>query len=104
MIDYICVLYVYIINHVLYITQSHQILFNHNNEILSLWQKACDGRPLHRNVSATCQWSTPVILATWEAEIRMRPTWANTSQDPISRRSRAKWTRDLAQAVEHLLC
>jgi hypothetical protein len=34
----------------------------------------------------------------------MRPAWANSLQDPISKITRTKWTGDVAQAVEHLLC
>jgi hypothetical protein len=41
----------------------------------------------------------PVILATWEAEIR-RPTQASSSQDPISIITRAKWAGCMGQAVE----
>jgi hypothetical protein len=29
---------------------------------------------------------------------------ANSSRDPISEITRAKWNRGVAQAVEHLLC
>jgi hypothetical protein len=43
----------------------------------------------------------PIILATWDYS---RPKQANNSQDPVSKRTRAKWTGDVAQAVEHLLC
>jgi hypothetical protein len=31
-------------------------------------------------------------------------SWANSSQDLISKTTRAKWTRELAQAVELLSC
>jgi hypothetical protein len=38
---------------------------------------------------AGCQWLTPVILATQEAESRkivvLKPAWANRSRDPISK-------------------
>jgi hypothetical protein len=34
----------------------------------------------------------------------LRPDWANSSQDPISKIARAKWTGGVAQGVEHLLC
>jgi hypothetical protein len=50
----------------------------------------------------------PVILATWEAEIRSTAIWGqpgeNSSQDPISKITRAKWTGGVAQVVKHLLC
>jgi hypothetical protein len=39
---------------------------------------------------AGCQWLTPVILATQEAEIRRKPPWANSSQDPICKIIRHK--------------
>jgi hypothetical protein len=42
----------------------------------------------------------PVLLATWEAEIRK----TNSLQDSISKITRAKWTGDVAQAVQCLLC
>jgi hypothetical protein len=32
----------------------------------------------------------------------LRPAWANTSQDPISKITRAKWTRGVAEAIENL--
>jgi hypothetical protein len=34
----------------------------------------------------------------------LRPAWANSSQDPISKITRAKWTGGVTQAVELLLC
>jgi hypothetical protein len=49
----------------------------------------------------------PTILATQEAEfedLSLRPAQANSSQDPISKITRAKWTRGVAPAVEHLPC
>jgi hypothetical protein len=45
-----------------------------------------------------------VILATWEAEIRTAVQMANSSRDPNSKITRAKWTGGVAQVVEHLLC
>jgi hypothetical protein len=50
----------------------------------------------------------PVILAIWEAAIRRIEDrgqhWVNSSQDPISKMTRAKWAGGVAQVVEHLLC
>jgi hypothetical protein len=43
-------------------------------------------------------WFTPVILATWEAEI------GRIAEIPSPKITRAKWTGDVTQAVEHLLC
>jgi hypothetical protein len=57
---------------------------------------------------ARCQWLLPAILATWEADIRRIVIWGhpggNSSQDPIFKITRAKWTGGVAQAVECLLC
>jgi hypothetical protein len=51
---------------------------------------------------------TPVILATWDAEIRrimvQGQTRANSSQYPISKITREKWTIGVARAAENLLC
>jgi hypothetical protein len=53
-------------------------------------------------------WLTPVILASWEAEIgrivvrdqyRQIVRW----DSPISKTTKAKWTGGVANAVEHLL-
>jgi hypothetical protein len=53
-------------------------------------------------------WLMPVILTTWEAEIRRighsRPAWANSLRDPISKITRAKRMGVVAQTVECLLC
>jgi hypothetical protein len=50
----------------------------------------------------------PVILATWEAEIRRVMIQGQLGQIvheiPISKITRAKWTGGVAQAVERLLC
>jgi hypothetical protein len=54
------------------------------------------------NIVAGCLWLMPVILATWEAEIR--PAQANSLKDPISKITRAKWTEGVVQEVECLLC
>jgi hypothetical protein len=34
----------------------------------------------------------------------LRPVWANSLQDPISKITRTKWTGGVAKVVEHLLC
>jgi hypothetical protein len=50
---------------------------------------------------------TPEILATWEAEIWRIKVWGPPRQivqeTPISKITRAKWARGVAQAVEFLL-
>jgi hypothetical protein len=47
----------------------------------------------------------PIILATCGQEDHsLRPAWANSLKDPISKITRARWTGDMAQVVEHLLC
>jgi hypothetical protein len=60
---------------------------------------------LKNKINTGHRWLTPVILATWETEIRRIAVsgQANSSQDPISKITRAKWTEGEAQAVEHLL-
>jgi hypothetical protein len=48
---------------------------------------------LKNTLRAEHQWLTPVILATWEADItktEMKPDWANSLRDPISKITRAK--------------
>jgi hypothetical protein len=54
------------------------------------------------------QWLTPIILATWKAEIgrikvRGQPGRI-VHETPISKITRAKWTGGVAQALESLLC
>jgi hypothetical protein len=34
----------------------------------------------------------------------LRPAWANSSQVPISKITRAKWAGGVAQAIKYLLC
>jgi hypothetical protein len=48
---------------------------------------------------------TPVIPATWEAEIRMQFETSSGKYfgEPISKITRAKWTGDMTQVVELLL-
>jgi hypothetical protein len=50
----------------------------------------------------------PVILATWEAEIKRNLVPGQPRQivleTPISKITRAKWTGSVAQVVEWLLC
>jgi hypothetical protein len=45
----------------------------------------------------------PIFLATWEAEIG-RIVFGGQHETPISKITRAKWTGDVAQTVECLLC
>jgi hypothetical protein len=46
----------------------------------------------------------PVPLATQKAECGLKPVWANSSQDPISKMlsTKKKWTGGVAYVVEHL--
>jgi hypothetical protein len=47
----------------------------------------------------------PRYLGGWDQEdCGSRPAWANSSQNPISKIIRTKWTGGVAQAVEFLLC
>jgi hypothetical protein len=51
------------------------------------------------------RWLTPVILATWEADSylgRIDSSRANSSRDPISKITRAKWTGAVTQATPAL--
>jgi hypothetical protein len=44
-------------------------------------------------------------LGDWDQEDQgSKPARAKTLRYPISKITRAKWTRDVAQVVEHLLC
>jgi hypothetical protein len=51
---------------------------------------------------------TPVILATWEAEIRRMAVQGQpvpiVCDTPISKIVRENWTGSVVQVVEHLLC
>jgi hypothetical protein len=47
----------------------------------------------------------PSYLGGWDQKDGgLRPAWANRSQDPISKITRAKCTGGVAQVVELLLC
>jgi hypothetical protein len=50
----------------------------------------------------------PIILATWRAEMRRISVVGQLKKTvyeiPISKINREKWTGDVAQALEHLLC
>jgi hypothetical protein len=50
---------------------------------------------------ARCQWLTPVIQTTWEAETVAQGQF-KCSRDPNSKITRAKWTGGVTQAIEHL--
>jgi hypothetical protein len=46
----------------------------------------------------------PKCLGGWDQEDdSLRPAWANSSWDPISKITRVKWTESVAQAEEHML-
>jgi hypothetical protein len=53
------------------------------------------------------RWLMALILDTCQAELEdlsLRTAQANSSRDPISKITRAKWTGDVAYMVECLLC
>jgi hypothetical protein len=59
-------------------------------------------------VGSQVRWLTPVVLATWEAEIRrfvvlVQPKQVFLETTPISKITRAKWTGGVAQVLESLL-
>jgi hypothetical protein len=45
----------------------------------------------------------PSYLGGWEGKDQFEASLANSSQHSISKITRAKWARGVAQAVEHLL-
>jgi hypothetical protein len=52
-------------------------------------------------------WLIPVILAIWETEMRriaVQGQHVEIACETISKITRAKWTGDVAQVAEHLLC
>jgi hypothetical protein len=50
----------------------------------------------------------PIILANWDAEMGRIEVqgqhWQTIHETPISKITRAKWTRGVAQAKKHQLC
>jgi hypothetical protein len=62
----------------------------------------------YKNRQARHKCLTPVILATWEAEIRRIKVRGqlkqNSVHNPIYKITRAKWAGGVAQVVECLLC
>jgi hypothetical protein len=60
------------------------------------------------HTDANSQWFMPVNISSsegWDQEDQgSRPAWADSSRDPISNITRAKWTGGVAQAAEYLLC
>jgi hypothetical protein len=59
-------------------------------------------------ISGRLQWLMSVILATWEAEIQRVLVQCQFRQIvleiPISKITRARWTRGVAKAAEYLFC
>jgi hypothetical protein len=62
-------------------------IFIYDSKCLLIFKRV----PANRRHLAGCWWLTPVILATWEAEIEV-PGQPNSSQELISKITRAKWT------------
>jgi hypothetical protein len=58
--------------------------------------------------AAGCWWLMPLILVTWETEVRKISIQGQPRhivwKTPISKITRAKWTRGVAQMVGLLLC
>jgi hypothetical protein len=53
-------------------------------------------------VAHTCN---PSYVGDWDSEYQsLRPARENSSQVPISKIKRAKWSRGVTQVVEHLVC
>jgi hypothetical protein len=55
------------------------------------------------NFQPRCQWLTPVIPATWEAEIK-RIVVQGQSRQIVQETPSPKWTGGMAQVVECQLC
>jgi hypothetical protein len=49
--------------------------------------------------------SSPSYLDGWDGEDRSSgPSQAKSLWDPVSKTTRAEWTRDVVQEVEHMFC
>jgi hypothetical protein len=72
-------------------------------DVLRVWHDS----PFHSQfcwvpVAHACN---PSYLRGWDQEDHsLRLAWENSLWDPISKVTRARWTRGVAQTVEHLLC
>jgi hypothetical protein len=51
---------------------------------------------------ALIHWLMTVILATWENHL-FKPTWKNSTQDPISKITSPKWTGGGDQVIKSLI-
>jgi hypothetical protein len=61
---------------------------------------------IQKVIACWCKWLTSIILATWEAEIGRitdgEASWDKEFKTPISKITRAEWTRGVAQVTECL--
>jgi hypothetical protein len=73
--------------------------------VLCLWsQPTMDQTYLKESQALVAHACNPSFLGGWDQEdCSSKPAWANSSQDPISKISRVKWTKGEAQVVECLL-
>jgi hypothetical protein len=83
----------------------HSLNLGTNSKVYSYFLKA---PILLKALKSRSQWLMLVILVTLEAENQddhsSRSAQANSSRDPMSKITTAKWTRGVAQVVEHFLC
>jgi hypothetical protein len=80
---------------------NHEVLLPLPSKRKNMSRKKCpdEGRLKKNELCARCRWLTPVILATWETEIRRI-----TSRQIVRETLLPKWSGGVAQLVDCLLC